>query len=448
MAAKMTIDGLASALGGGRTTSRRLVEECLSTIDAAAEPQRTTFLSVTREKALAAAEGIDRLRAAGAAPSPYAGIPISIKDLFDIAGEVSGAASRVLGDAAPATRDAPSVARLKAAGFIVMGRTNMTEFAFSGLGINPHFGTPAAPWDRAVARIPGGSSSGAAVSVAAGMAYMGLGSDTGGSCRIPAALNGIVGYKPTQRRVPTEGTVPLSSSLDSVGPLANSVRCCAIVDAVLSGEPLDRLDDYPLSGLRVGVPETLVLDGLEPAVAKAFEAALSRLSAAGARIVRLPVPEFAQVPVINAKGGLTAAESYAWHRPLIEAKADFYDPRVLMRIKRGAAQTAADYIDLLQARRALIAGFTKRLEAYDVLAMPTVPMIAPPIADLDDDEAYTRVNLLLLRNPTFINMVDGCAISLPCQAEGEAPVGLMLARANGGDRRLFEIALGVERLLG
>jgi len=448
MGAIVTIENLASALAAGRTTSRRLVEECLSAIDTAAEPQQATFLSVAREKALAAADGIDRLRAAGTPPSRYAGIPISIKDLFDIEGEVSSAASRVLSDAAPATRDATAVARLKAAGFIVMGRSNMTEFAFSGLGINPHFGTPAAPWDRNVPRIPGGSSSGAAVSVAAGMAYIGLGSDTGGSCRIPAALNGIVGYKPSKQRIPTEGAVPLSTSLDSVGPLANSVRCCAIVDAVLSGEPLDRLDDYPLDGLRLGVPETLVLDGLEPAVARAFDAALAKLSVAGAKITRLPVPEFAQVPVINAKGGLTAAESYAWHRPLIEAKADLYDPRVLLRIKRGAAQTAADYIDLLAARRSLIASFTQRMEAYDVLVMPTVPMIAPPIADLDDEEAYTRVNLLLLRNPTFINMIDGCAISIPCQAKGDAPVGLMLARPNGGDRRLFGIALAVERLLG
>ena len=179
---------------------------------------------------------MDRLRKANAAPSPYAGIPVSIKDLFDIKGQVTRAGSRALEDSAPAEADAPVVARLRRAGFIVIGRTNMTEFAYSGIGINPHYGTPKSAWNRSVGHVPGGSSSGAAVSIADQMAYGALGTDTGGSCRIPAAYNGIVGYKPTQRRVPLDGGVPLSSSLDSFGPLARSVACCAVLDAVLADE--------------------------------------------------------------------------------------------------------------------------------------------------------------------------------------------------------------------
>ena len=198
-----TLDQLADDLEAGRTTAAALVAACLARIDDPNGEGTRAFLHVMRKEAASAAEGIDKLRAAGAAPSRYAGIPVSIKDLFDIKGQVTRAGSKVLDDAAPAAADAIAVARLKQAGFIVIGRTNMTEFAFSGIGINPHYGTPRNAWDRATGRVPGGSSSGAAVSVTDGMAHMGLGTDTGGSCRIPAAFNGIVGYKPTAARVPT-----------------------------------------------------------------------------------------------------------------------------------------------------------------------------------------------------------------------------------------------------
>ena len=266
-----------------RTTARKLVEECLARIADPAGEGKRTFIHVDKDAALAAADAMDHLRKANAAPSPYAGIPVSIKDLFDIKGQVTRAGSRALEDSAPAEADAPVVARLRRAGFIVIGRTNMTEFAYSGIGINPHYGTPKSAWNRSVGHVPGGSSSGAAVSIADRMAYGALGTDTGGSCRIPAAYNGIVGYKPTQRRVPLDGGVPLSFSLDSFGPLARSVDCCAVLDAVLADEAVQPLQPRAVKGMRLAVPTTIALDDLDADVAKTFERALETLSRQGAR---------------------------------------------------------------------------------------------------------------------------------------------------------------------
>jgi aspartyl-tRNA(Asn)/glutamyl-tRNA(Gln) amidotransferase subunit A len=442
-----TLAMLADDLASGRTTSRALVEECLDRIDDRDGEGSRTFLQVSRETARMAADGIDALRAAGAAPSPFAGIPISIKDLFDIRGDVTMAGSRALADAAPAAADAPSVGRLRRAGFVVIGRTNMTEFAYSGLGLNPHYGTPRNPWDRATGRIPGGSSSGAAVSLTDGMAHAALGTDTGGSCRIPAAFTGLVGFKPTARRVPLDGAVPLSPSLDSIGPIARTVACCAALDAILADEQSMDVSPVPVEGLRLLVPTTIMFDNIDDVVAKAFERALSRLSAAGARITEAPFPAFDEIPRINAKGGFTAAESYAWHQQLISQKKHLYDPRVAVRILRGAEQSAADYIAVLAARKSLIDQAKAALAPYDALTMPTVPMVPPRISDLADDETYGRVNLLALRNPTTINMIDGCAISLPMHEPGEAPAGFMLAGAGGSDRRILSIAAGLEPLL-
>src|SRR3954454_9828266 len=399
-----TLAALADDLGSGRTTARKIVDECLARIaDKSGEGART-FIHVDAEGAIAAAEAMDRLRAANAAPSPYAGIPISIKDLFDIRGQVTRAGSRALEDSAPAEADAPAVARLRRAGFVVIGRTNMTEFAYSGIGINPHYGTPRGAWQRSAGHVPGGSSSGAAVSVVDGMAHAALGTDTGGSCRIPAAWNGIVGFKPTQRRVPLDGAVPLSSTLDSIGPIARTVKCCAVLDAVLANEPIAPLEFRPVKGLRLAVPTTVALDDIEDAVAQTFDRALEKLAREGALIERIVVPEFLDVAPMSAKGGFPAAESYAWHRYLIVAKGDIYDPRVSGRILRGQAQSAADYIDLLNARKSLIARATARLAPYDALVIPTANT-PPRIEDLKDDAAFTRQNLLALRNCTLINMM-------------------------------------------
>jgi aspartyl-tRNA(Asn)/glutamyl-tRNA(Gln) amidotransferase subunit A len=442
-----TLATLADDLECGRTSARKLVDECLARIaDTSGEGMRA-FIRVDAEAAIEAAEAMDRLREVKAAPSPFAGIPVSIKDLFDIKGQVTRAGSRALDDSAPAEADAPVVARLRRAGFIVIGRTNMTEFAYSGIGINPHFGTPKGAWQRNVGHVPGGSSSGAAVSVVDGMAHGALGTDTGGSCRIPAAFNGIVGFKPTQRRVPLDGGVPLSFTLDSFGPLARTVGCCAVLDAVLADEPVKPLQPRSIKGMHLAVPTTVALDGLEEAVARTFERALETLSREGALIERIEVPEFLDVGVMNTKGGFAAAESYAWHRYLIVSHGDVYDPRVAMRILRGEAISAADYIDLLEMRKSLIARATVRLAPYDALVLPTTANTPPRIADLADDKAFTAANLLALRNCTLINMIDGCAISLPCHREGEVPVGLMLAAAGGSDRHIFELAAGMEAVI-
>jgi aspartyl-tRNA(Asn)/glutamyl-tRNA(Gln) amidotransferase subunit A len=390
---------------------------------------------------------MDGRRAAGKAPTPFAGIPISIKDLADIEGHVTTAGSRALADHAPAKADAPVVARLRHAGLIIIGRNNMTEFAYSGLGINPHYGTPLSPYDRASKRIPGGSSSGAAVSIADGMAHGALGTDTGGSCRIPAAFCGIVGYKPTASRVPTDGVVPLSTTLDSIGPLARSVACCASLDAIMAGEPLRELQPVRLAGLRLLVPENFVLDQLDEHVSGAFDRALSRLSAAGVRITRTVLPLFDRVPRLVRKGGFTASESYAWHRPLLENKRPTYDPHVLRRILRGAEQSAIDYIDLLNARRSAVAEFRSAMQDHDALAMPTTPIIPPRLAEVENDEDYARLNLLILRNTLTINLFDGCSISLPMSPAGAPPCGLMLSAPAQADHRLFSIAAALEEKL-
>ena len=442
-----TLEEHAQALADGRTTSRALVEQCLARIADPNGEGASTFIKVHAEQARAMADAMDTLRRARREPSRYAGIPVSVKDLFDIAGEATPAGSRVLADAPPAGEHAPVVRRMLAVGFVPVGRTNMTEFAFSGLGINPHYGTPCSPWDRAQRRIPGGSSSGTAVSVSDGMAVAGLGTDTGGSCRIPAAFCGIVGYKPTARRVPIEGVLPLAPSLDSVGPLAASAACCAVIDAVLAGETPRLPAPANLSGLRLAVPTDVVLDGMDATVSAAFDRTLATLSRAGVRVTHTRFPAFDEVPAVNAKGGFAAAEAYAWHRPLIAEKGAGYDPRIRVRIERGERMTAVDYVELVAGRQRLIADFDASTRDFDALIMPTVPIVPPRIAELDDERAYNRINLHILRNTALGNFFDRCSISLPCHRVEEAPVGLMLVGETLGDAKLFSIAAAIESAL-
>ena len=439
-----TIEQHARALAGGATTSRALVEDSLARITDPAGEGARAFIKVHTDAARAMADAMDTLRRAGRAPSRYAGIPVGLKDLFDITGEATPAGSRALAGAPPATANAPVVQRMLAAGFVPVGRTNMTEFAFSGLGINPHYGTPLSPWDRGSARIPGGSSSGTAVAVADGMVAAGLGTDTGGSCRIPAAFCGVVGYKPTARRVPIDGVLPLAPSLDSVGPLAPSVACCAVIDAILAGDAPTPTVPATLAGLRLAVPENFGLDGMDSTVSAAFERALGVLSKAGARITRARFATFDAIPAVNAKGGFATAEAYAWHRTLLAEKGALYDPRVRARIERGEMQSATDYLELLAARRKLIGEFDTATRPFDALLLPTTPIVAPRIAELDDERDYHRLNQLILRNTAVGNFLDRCAISLPCHRPGEPPVGLMLMGETLGDARLFSIAAAVE----
>jgi aspartyl-tRNA(Asn)/glutamyl-tRNA(Gln) amidotransferase subunit A len=394
----------------------------------------------------------------GATAGPLAGLAVSVKDLFDVAGEPTPAGSRVLAEAAPARADCPAVARLKAAGGVVMGRTNMSEFAFSGVGTNPHFGTPANPADPVTPRIPGGSSSGAAVSVATGAAFVGLGSDTGGSIRIPAALCGIVGFKNTARLTPAQGALPLSTTLDTVSAMTRSVRDAILAHEILSGRAVTRTQ-LPLSGYRLAVVQTGMLDGLDPTVAAAFERTLAVLRKAGASIEDVRLEEIRNLGQLQSLGGFTAAESYAWHRPLLERAGDGYDPRVRFRIERGASMKAWEYLDLFRARQAWIDGVQAQLAGFDAVLSPTVPIVAPPIAavapaagaDAAQDEArdkeFFRVNALLLRNTSVVNMLDGCALSIPCHLRGELPVGLMIWHGALRDDTVLNIGLRAQDVL-
>lgn len=417
-------------------------------LDEARQPAAAhVYTALFDDTALAAAREADRRLAHGEPLPVLAGLPVSVKDLYDIAGRPTRAGSAMRDDAPPAAHDAESVARLRRAGAAITGLTNMSEFAFSGVGINPHHGTPRNPCDADVARIPGGSSSGAAVSVALGQAVAGLGSDTGGSIRIPAALCGLVGFKNTQSRTPLGGAFPLSFTLDTVCAMARTVDDCLVVDAVLAGAPLPVVQ-RPLQGLRLALPQTLLLDALEPAVAQAFEAALQRLSRAGAQIVRIALAELAEITQINAPGGFSAVEAYAVHRDAMRTQRERFDPRVAARIALGEGVSAADYITMQRRRRDWIARTTHALAGFDAVVCPTVPITAPPIADLvASDEAFFKANGLLLRNTFAFNFLDGCAFTLPCHEPGRLPVGLMLAAPGGHDATLAAIALAAEAAL-
>jgi aspartyl-tRNA(Asn)/glutamyl-tRNA(Gln) amidotransferase subunit A len=440
-----TIGAARRALASGKMSSRALVEAALArATDKAGEGARA-FTRLYAEGAAVAADAADRLGKAGGTPAPLAGIPVSIKDLFDVAGEVTLAGSVALDKSPPAAADAVIVRRLRAAGAVIVGKTNMTEFAFSGLGLNPHYGTPASPWDRKTRRIPGGSSAGAGVSVADGMALAAIGTDTGGSVRIPAAFNGVVGFKPTARRVPTSGCFPLSSTLDSIGPLAPSVACCALVDAVMAGEEPQPLPERPLAGLRLALPQRYVVDGLDAAVAGAYSSALSRLSAAGARLVEIPLAELEDIPRIMQKGALVTVEAFAVHRNLLASQGGRYDPRVASRIRLGANAAAADYYDMLRQRAELNERVARITSNYDAVLCPTIAITAPPIAPLErDDDLYVKTNLAVLRNTTAFNFLDRCALSLPIHQPGSAAVGLMVVGETMADHALLAIGAAME----
>jgi aspartyl-tRNA(Asn)/glutamyl-tRNA(Gln) amidotransferase subunit A len=448
MPQRKTIAGCLEELREARTGSQALVDEALArSHDPAGEGARV-FVSILDETARALARASDASRQAGLERSAIEGMPVTVKDLFDVKGETSCAGSAILKDHPRASENSAVVRRLLAAGAVIVGRTNMTEFAYSGLGINPFYGTPRNAWDRKTGRIPGGSSSGAAVSVTDGMAVAAVGTDTGGSIRIPAALNGLAGFKPTARRIPAQGVLPLSPSFDSVGPIARSVACCAALDAILSGDGESGAVAPPLKGLRFVLPATVVLDGMDEPVTRAFWGSVAKLSAAGVWIDEQPLEAFARLGEINPKGRLQAAEAWAWTRKYIEGRAGECDPRVVSRIRRGEDVGAAEYIGLLQARAEWIREVERAMRPYDAMIMPTVPVVAPAIGELvASDEAYFKANAAMLRNPSFVNFLDGCALTLPCHRAGEAPVGLTLAGRAMDDRRILSIGLAVEELL-
>ncbi len=438
---------LSRKLASDKVTSESLVDAALAAIDAPAGQGARTFLSLYREAARAEARLVDQARRAGLSLPPFAGVPLAIKDLFDVRGETTRAGSRVLDHLPPAAQDADAVALLRRAGFVILGKTNMTEFAYSGLGMNAHFGTPLNPHDAGTPRVPGGSSSGAAVAVAQGMVPAAIGTDTGGSCRIPAAFCGVVGFKPTSGRVSRRGTVPLSTTLDCIGPLATSVSCCAVLDSVLSGGSGEDVASFPEGGLRIGVLEGYVTEHLDDMVARAWRETLTRLSARGVRLSPFTVPELSELPAINAKGGYVGAEAYAWHADLLATRGDLYDPWVRARFDAGKSQSAADYIGLAGHRARLRQAAFGRIEMFDAVLLPTVQIVPPTLAELADAGHSVKTNLLCLRNTAVGNFLDVPAISIPCFGAGTLPVGMMLMGLGGADRRLLSIARGLEQTI-
>jgi aspartyl-tRNA(Asn)/glutamyl-tRNA(Gln) amidotransferase subunit A len=435
-----------AAIRAGRNSAAKEMQRSLDITQSAACASTFRSLNAT---ALAQAAAAD-------ADLPLAGLAISVKDLFDIAGEVSASGSTVMAGNQPASQDAVAVARLKAAGGVVLGRTHQVEFAFSGMGVNPHFGTPVNPLalaiDPSTPRIPGGSSSGAAVSVASGATFIGLGSDTGGSIRIPAALCGLVGFKPTARTVPTRGAIPLSHTLDSIGALTRSVRDATLVHEILSGQPLQK-HGKALKDCHFAVAQSVMLDSLDSEVARNFDASLAAITQAGAKITRISLNEIADLGSIQARGGFSAPEVLSWMIPagLWPARKAEFDPRVAQRIAMGEAMTAADYVRLQLARQQWIERVSIVLQGFDGVLSPTVPLVAAPIADvapgIERDAEFFRVNALMLRNTSVVNLLDGCAISLPNQPEGSLPTGLMLWHGAGFDHTVLEIAAQIESLI-
>ena len=426
-------------------SARDRLEESLARITDPGGEGARTFLTIYSKSAHVAADAADRRARAGTTLGPLDGVIVSIKDLFDVAGEPTRAGSKVLVDAPPAGADALVVHRLRKAGAVIVGKTNMSEFAFSGVGTNPHYGTPGNPADQT--RIPGGSTSGGAVAVADSMCEIAIGTDTGGSTRIPAALCGLVGYKPTKLRVPTNGVFPLSPTLDSIGPMARSVHGCANADSIIAGETPWILEPASLQGLQLGVPQGLPLRDLDETVSARFAVATERLGQAGVRVSEQQFAIFDDMAGVNSPAPLAVVESYQIHQERLATRAADYDPFVRFRIESGRAVSAAHYAKMLDERNRLVRAMDARMSDFDALVLPTTPIVAPTIVEVSTLEGFNARNRLLLRNTAIANFFDLCAISLPLPRAGGLPTGLMLIARRGQDRQLFRIASAVERLI-
>ena len=437
--------GCASTAPRSRRSARDRLEAALARIaDASGEGARAC-LTVYAATARAAADASDARLRRGAALGPLDGAIVSIKDLFDVSGEPTRAGSRLLAHAPPATADALVVDRLRRAGAVIVAKTNMSEFAFSGVGTNPHYGTPGNPADRA--RVPGGSTSGGAVAVADAMCEIAIGTDTGGSTRIPAALCGLVVFKPTKSRIPTVGAYPLSATLDSIGPMANTAEGCARADAVLAGDDPWMLQPASLGGLRIGIAQGLPLRDLDATVTALFSAAIGTLARNG---VSLSEPQFAMfddMARVNSVASIYVVEGYRVHRELLATHGAEYDPLVRSRLEGGAKVSEEALANMLRERTALAHAMDDRLSDLDALVLPTTPIVAPTLVEVSTNEGFAARNRLLLRNTAIANFFDLCAISLPMSRGDGLPAGLMLVGRNGQDRKLLRIAAAVERLL-
>ncbi len=411
---------------------------------------RNVFLSVAGDRARLEAEASRKRYREGRALGPLDGVPVSWKDLFDVAGSPTTAGSALFCDTPPAGRDAPVVANLAAAGMVSLGKVNLTEFAYSGLGLNPHYGTPANPHDTAVERAPGGSSSGSGVSVASGLCPCSIGSDTGGSVRIPAAFNGIVGYKTSERRIDKSGVFPLSDTLDTVGPLARSVEDVVLLDMAMRGMVATGVRRGDLSVLTIVVPDNVVHDGVDDAVGANFEAAIERLSRVGANVIRRTLPLLDEVQAVTqAYGSVTAAEAYFVHKDRVDGPdCEAIDRRVVARILGGKRMSSHDLVVITRARKRLIRDLEKELDGA-LLAMPTTPHTAPEIAPLEaDDELFHRTNLKTLRNTMLGNFLATCGLALPSGRDAKGlPTSILFSAPWGADEMLLSKGLAIEPAL-
>ena len=438
---------LSAALRGGQTTASKLVEQALEL----AHLSKSVFIAIN-PGLVSLAYSIDRARKRSQTLPPLAGIPIALKDLFNVRNERTLAGSVVRKHyAQPESADAEVVAPLRAAGLLFFGRTNMSEFAFSGMGKNPHYGTPLSIWDRETGRLPGGSSSGSAVAVAEGIVAATLGSDTAGSCRIPAAFNGIVGVKPSYGRMSLTGIYPLSPTLDAPGPLAIDVDSCFILDQLMCGsikpdEDLPRLVPTDPAQLKLVIPQARVMTDLDDDVRFAFERSVEILEAAGASIEQAPLPALDHCHDFFTESPVVVYEVLQHHREMLTQHFDEYDPFVSQRILAGADISAEEQQRRYGERQQIVDEFNLQFDALqaDALLYPTVPCLPPAIAETEDEDNARHINLRCLRNTATVNYFDGCAISLPCHQPGEAPVGLMLSSRNGDDGNLYQICAAIE----
>lgn len=405
-----------------------------------------SFILVTRERALKEAAASRKRHREGRPAGPLDGVPVAWKDLVDMAGERTTAGSALFVDSALKQNDAPIVANLSAAGLAALGKTNLSEFAFSALGLNPHFGTPRNPRDAATPRIAGGSSSGSAVAVAAGLAPCAIGSDTGGSIRAPASFCGIVGFKTSEGRIDKRGVFPLSRTLDTIGPLARTVEDCVLIDMALrgqSGAPVRPLD---LNGVEFVVPDKTGIDDLDAAVAANLEAAMKRLAAAGAKVMSRPAPLIGAMRALTAQhGSLVAIEAYAEHRAVLEsADAQRMDRRVVRRAMGGRV-SGDDVIKLQRGREDLIAALGDELKGA-LLVLPATPMTAPPIDALErDDELFRATNLRAIHYTFLGNLFRMCGLALPSGEDAAGlPTGVQFLAPEGNDDRLLSIGLSIE----
>ena len=443
-----TAADLARKLRKGQVDAVDLAEEAFDRIETVGDP--AIFVETVRKRAMAEARAARKRLQDGAPASLLDGVPVAWKDLFDMQGRVTTAGSVVLKNDPPAKKDAALVAAGKAAGLVSIGCLNMTEFAYSGIGLNPHYGTPRNPNDKAVHRSPGGSSSASGVVVAAGIVPLAIGTDTGGSIRIPASFNGVVGYKSSTGHYPMDGVFPLSRSLDTLGPLAHSVEDCVIADAVLRGLKKPRVKAAGVKGLRILVPETVVFDGCEDAVAKNFEASLARLAKAGAKVRRMKMPVLQDIlDLIAARGHLLGAEALAVHWDRVKGPdAARMDARVVKRILLAEKMTAVDLVLFMEARKRMIAA-TEALMEDALIAFPTTPHVAMPIAPLEaDHDVFFRNNAKTLRNTMLGNFLDWCGVSIPNGTDANGmPTAFLFSAAHGQDAAVLSVALGAEDII-